>query len=130
MPKNLDMMLLMLSISPVYLLLSYVVAEFAGAKRKIGRWWTFFFCLTFTPVIGLIFVLFSEDRTTVVTISPFGQTLAYVLSYCSLIFGVIILAAGFNALTNGIPYFIVAAGFIGGNFYGIWKILYTPTRDD
>ncbi|SRR5258708_1038469 len=124
------MTLLMLSISPVYLLFSYIVAEFVGAHRKIGLWWTLFFSITFSPVIGLIFALCSVDKRTVTTMSPFGQTLAYVLAGCSLMTGLIILFIGLTEEKFELPYFLVSAGFLGGKIYGLWKLLGTPKRDD
>jgi len=124
------MSLLMLSISPFYLLFSYLVAEFVGAQRKMGRWWTLFFSITFSPVIGLIFALCSIDKRTVTTMSPFAQTVVYVLAGCSLMTGLIILFIGLTAEKFELPYFLVSAGFLGSKIYGLWKLLSTPKRDE
>lgn len=123
-------MLLILSVAPIYLLLSYVVSEFAGSPKKIGRWWTLFFCITLTPVIGLIFALCSQHKHTVVIMSPFVETTAYVLSVCSLLVGLITIFIGIGTKENQFPYFLVGSGFCGGNIYGIWKVIQTPKRDD
>jgi hypothetical protein len=44
----------------IAIIISVLVAQFVGAKRKIGFWWTLFFCTFLTPLIGVIIALFSK----------------------------------------------------------------------
>jgi hypothetical protein len=51
-----------LSILGIYLLLSLVIAYFIGSKRKIGFWWSIFFCFFLSPLFGLIITLFLSNK--------------------------------------------------------------------
>jgi fumarate reductase subunit C len=46
----------------LWYILSLVVSEKLGKKRKIGEEWSFFLSFMFTPVIGLIITLLTRPR--------------------------------------------------------------------
>jgi hypothetical protein len=46
----------------IFLILAALVA-LLGRNRKIGYGWSLFFCLIFSPVIGLIIILLSKRNT-------------------------------------------------------------------
>jgi fumarate reductase subunit C len=43
-------------------ILSLVVAETVGKRRKIGEEWSFFLSFMLTPVVGLILSLISKEK--------------------------------------------------------------------
>ena len=42
--------------------LAILVATLVGEKRQIGQSWSFFFCITFSFLIGLIITIFSPQK--------------------------------------------------------------------
>ena len=43
-------------------ILSLVVSEKIGKKRKIGEEWSFFLSFMFTPVVGLVVSLLTKEK--------------------------------------------------------------------
>lgn len=46
----------------IYFLICFLIAYYAGRKRKVGLWWSFLFSVCFTPVVGLIITLASSAK--------------------------------------------------------------------
>jgi hypothetical protein len=46
----------------VNVFLSFLIAEYLGSKRNIGFGWSLFFCLFFSPLLGLIITLLSRKK--------------------------------------------------------------------
>lgn len=46
------------------MMFGFVVAITIGYRKTIGYFWSFFFCLVFTPFIGLLITSLSKDRIT------------------------------------------------------------------
>ena len=46
----------------IFIILAALVA-LLGQNRKIGYGWSLFFCLIFSPIIGLIIILCSKKKT-------------------------------------------------------------------
>lgn len=40
--------------------LSFIIAKYLGEKRQIGLQWSFFFCVSLTPIIGFIITMASR----------------------------------------------------------------------
>ena len=47
---------------PFQVILSLLVAQAVGHKRKIGGGWTLFFCLVFSVIIGFFFAILSPIK--------------------------------------------------------------------
>jgi ABC-type multidrug transport system permease subunit len=49
----------------VVLFIAIIISVFVallGSNRKIGYGWSLFFCIIFSPIIGLIIILFSKKN--------------------------------------------------------------------
>ena len=51
-----------LFIAIVYFIIIFLISHFIGRKKKVGFWWSFFFCSFLTPIIGLIITLMSYKK--------------------------------------------------------------------
>lgn len=45
----------------VNLIASFAIAFFIGSKRRIGFWYSFIFCTTFSPIVGFFITIFSPS---------------------------------------------------------------------
>ena len=46
----------------VYVSIVIAISFFIGRKKKVGFWWTIFFCSFLTPIIGFIIALTSQTK--------------------------------------------------------------------
>ena len=66
----------------VYLLIVFSISYFIGRKKKVGFWWSAFFCSFLTPILGLIITLKSDIKGTIEINTQFP-----IVGYLLLIFG-------------------------------------------
>lgn len=45
-----------------FLIIISALVAMLGSNRKIGYGWSLFFCIIFSPIIGLIIILFSKKN--------------------------------------------------------------------
>lgn len=45
-----------------FLIIIAALVALLGSNRKIGYGWSLFFCIIFSPIIGLIIILFSKKN--------------------------------------------------------------------
>jgi Na+-driven multidrug efflux pump len=56
------MLILKILTAIIYMVLTHIIAQYIGTKRKIGYGKSVFWSILFTPVIGLIVTLLSEKE--------------------------------------------------------------------
>lgn len=95
---------------------------FLGDKRKIGIFWSIFFCAFFSPVFGIAFILTSPKKTAKeIRFSKTYYNINFISAAISFIFG-IFLVYGVYAIDNGtngtnIVMLSLGIGFIGWGIY-------------
>lgn len=87
----------------IYSILVFVISIFIGSKRKIGFFWSFFFCIFLSPIIGFIVSYYSPKNGQ--TISPKDKVGNKILLFIS------------------IPFLLVS-------LFLILKIIMTPSNDE
>jgi hypothetical protein len=117
-------------LSPLFILLSFIVAMWVGYPKKIGFWWTFFFCLTLSPIIGIFMAMSSRKKEASASMSPFVQTLILYTSLISLVVGMFLIASSLVAICKpSVIFFLSGSGFIGIGIYCI-QLLPKEVFDD
>jgi len=95
----------------VFFAISFAIAYYLGNKRQIGFGFSFFFCLTLTPIIGFIITMLSrkyyEKKPDVSNTKKVLGWILVVLSSLSLI----------PSLADGFGVFLMTLGLIGVGFY-------------
>ena len=61
------MLIIKILIAIVYVVLTHIIAQYIGTKRKIGYGKSVFWSILFSPVIGLVITLLSEKKPSVST---------------------------------------------------------------
>jgi hypothetical protein len=56
------MLIIKITVAIVYVVLTHVIAQYIGTKRKIGYGKSVFWSILFSPVIGLVITLLSEKK--------------------------------------------------------------------
>jgi len=56
------MLIIKIFIAIVYVVLTHIIAQYIGTKRKIGYGKSVFWSILFSPVIGLVITLLSEKK--------------------------------------------------------------------
>jgi len=59
------MLIIKIFIAIVYVVLTHIIAQYIGTKRKIGYGKSVFWSILFSPVIGLVITLLSEKKPSV-----------------------------------------------------------------
>ena len=59
------MLIIKILVAIVYVVLTHIIAQYIGTKRKIGYGKSVFWSILFTPVIGLVITLLSEKKPSV-----------------------------------------------------------------
>src|SRR6185503_5421168 len=84
--------MVMLVFFPVLILSSVVIGIHFGEERKIGFWWTFFFCISLSPLVGIVLALVSPSKAGSKWYTEFVQTVILFFVLIALIAGIITLA--------------------------------------
>ena len=56
------MLIIKILIAIVYVVLTHIIAQYIGTKRKIGYGKSVFWSILFSPVIGLVITLLSKKK--------------------------------------------------------------------
>ena len=95
-----------------------------GLNRKMGYWWSLFFCLCFTPIIGLIITLCGEDESVPIVAPPSKKrkiwgVILIVLGGISIFLCVTELAQAVTDKQIDLIFSIISIsiGLMGGGFY-------------
>jgi hypothetical protein len=102
-----------------YLVIVFSISYFIGKKKKVGFWWSVFFCSFLTPIIGLIIVLRSDSKDYIEVNKSKGSILGGFL----LVLGILCLLGQLNYLNKDQSMFFdsrafwISIGIIGGGIY-------------
>ena len=105
--------------------LGFAIAYFLGKKRWIGFWWSLFFCISLSPLLGYIITIFSSKIDEKPFTSSVIQVWGWLLIPIGVLSGIGTLTALFvediKVVPEAIIYgFMVSLGVIG---FGIYIIL-------
>jgi hypothetical protein len=122
-------MLWFVALTPVFILFSFFIADWAGQNRRTGFWWTFFFGLTLTPMAAYLIALLSGKREEKAKIGLFGELILVAVIVMSLPFAIFLLIKGMETVesTGGI-YMIAATGLSGLYYYSCRLFILLPTH--
>src|SRR5689334_1822084 len=106
--------MVMLIFFPILILSSVVIGLHFGQERKIGFWWTCFFCIFLSPLIGIGLAIASQAKSDNTPYSEFCQTIILFLILLSLITGVVCLVIAIKALNQPTLFlYWIGVGLIG-----------------
>jgi hypothetical protein len=92
----------------VQCLLSIPVAYFIGRSRRIGFYWSLFFCCTFSLIVGCFIIFLSSKKTkeTYLNMQPWITVKIY-LGICSFATGLYLFFSNYRMITEESPYLLV-----------------------
>lgn len=118
----------------IHVILSLVIGENIGKKKKIGSGWSIFFCLTLTIILGLIITMFSKKidakpKSEYPFIVMVGIILVGLIGLAGIFFAIqeltevkeVYLIGPNETTSNNDSYFMLffSIGLIGLSIYGI-----------